>query len=166
LDTPARIHTLSGMRRLLAALLTLAGTVGVVFATMRPWQGDRTALDLALRDVFTTGEDVGGANLFTSLALPMLVGALVGLLGMLVRARVPLLLAFVACLVPTGMWALQARVGTFEIPDLRMGFTYAVAATAAFLLAALVLPGPQRAAAPAPADESPKKGRWPLKPLD
>ncbi|OZM73605.1 hypothetical protein CFN78_08730 [Amycolatopsis antarctica] len=147
------------MRRFLAALFTLAGAVAAVVATLRPWQGERTASDLALRDLFGTGDEVGPANLFGSLALPLLAGAIVGLLGMLLRKRFPLVLAFLACLVPTALWAIRASDGAFHVPGVGLGFVCAAGATAAFLLAATGLPG--RAAPAAPAEgETPAAGRW------
>lgn len=147
------------MRRFLAALLTLVGAVAVVFATMRPWQDDRTATDLALRDLFATVEP-GEVNLLTSVAVALLAGALLGLLGMLVRARVSLVLAFLCCAVPTGAWGYQASVGAFEIPGVGAGFAGAGVATGAFLLAAIALPGRRRAVDPAKAERPGRAGKF------
>ncbi|RZQ63526.1 hypothetical protein [Amycolatopsis suaedae] len=146
------------MRYLLALLLTLLGSGGLVLGMFRSWREDRSASDFALRDVFTQSPTTTEAGFFTSVAVLLLAAVVVGLFGALVRSRVLLGLATLAALVPTGLWALQAADGTFEIPGLRDGFTNAAAGAGLLLLATVVTALRRRRAAEPAAETEPAPG--------
>lgn len=147
------------MRRFLAALSTVAGAVALVVATMRPWLGERTAVELSLPALFGGTEPAGGPGVLASVAVPLIAGALLAVLGMLVRRKALLALAFLAGLVPVAGWLWRLAGDEGARATMGAGFPYAAGAVVALLLAALLLPGGTADSGTESASK-PRKGRF------
>jgi hypothetical protein len=69
----------------MAWLLGLAGLAAVGYGTFRPWHDGRAATDLPIADLFS-GIHPEPAALLTSMAVPLLLGGLLALIGLLLSA--------------------------------------------------------------------------------
>ncbi|MGW1073784.1 hypothetical protein [Streptomyces sp. NPDC002537] len=139
------------LRNALGSLLALAGAVAAVWSPFRPWYAGRRGTDYGVRNLFrSVGVTGGHADLLGSLFAPMLVAALVALLGLLKRSRPLLAAAGVLVLGFTVLWAVrQGQVaGSLSIGDeghgLNAGGVTAFTAGCLLLLAAAVTPGGRR----------------------
>ena len=122
------------VRTLLAWLLGLAGAAAVGYGTFQPWRGGAAATALPLTDLFT-GERAGEANLITSIAVPLVVGTAIAVIGLLLSTTA--LRAGAAVLLITAIvWTV--RHGGFG--GLQLGYWNAAFGTLLVLVAASVKP--------------------------
>ncbi|GAA4421080.1 hypothetical protein GCM10023148_21440 [Actinokineospora soli] len=122
------------MRTLLAWLLGLAGAAAVGYGVFQPWRGGVAATGLPFTDLFS-GDGGSRADLIASIAVPLLVGAAVAVVGVVVSAGA--LRAGAAIVVITaGVWTL--RHGGFD--GLQLGYWNAAFGTLLLLVAAGVKP--------------------------
>ncbi|WP_206343880.1 hypothetical protein [Streptomyces mesophilus] len=148
---------MSRVRNVLGSILALAGAAAVVWSPFRAWYDGRLGRDYRIDELFSAdGVTDDKAQLFGSLFLPFLFVAIVTLVGVFVRSR--LLLAF-AGIVAMGFAVLwMVRVGQAEGSlsvdadgnGLDVGAGSAFVGGAMILLAALIMSGRSRRAAPAP----------------
>lgn len=143
------------VRFVLAALFALIAVVGVVVGCSKPWQAGHHASDLALADLVTSTPAHATPNWFASIALTLVASAVLAAVGVMARWRLLVVLGWLVCVVPVGLWALRAVDDELVIPDMQAGFTNAAMAAGALLLTALVLPRRHsRHAESEPEDES------------
>lgn len=122
------------MRTLLAWLLGIAGIAAVGYGTFKPWHDGRTAAELPMADLFA-GIQAEPAALIASLAVPLLVGGAVALVGLLLSTTALRVGSVVLLAVVLG-WFL--RFGGFD--GLQVGFWNAAFGTLLVLVAAAVKP--------------------------
>ncbi|GAA1963197.1 hypothetical protein [Amycolatopsis minnesotensis] len=128
------------VRFVLAVLFALIAVTGVVVGCSKPWQDGHHASDLALADLVTSNPSHTTPNWFASIALTLVASVVLAAMGVLARWRLLVVLGWLVCVVPVGLWALRAVDDELVIPDMQAGFTNAAMAAGALLLTALVLP--------------------------
>lgn len=147
------------LRNAIGSLVALAGVVAIVWSPFRPWYGDRRGKDYLVVDLFRAGGVTGDhARLVSSLLAPMLITALVTLMGLVLRSRLLVGLTGLVVLALTVLWAVRQgqAAGSLTVgargEGLNTGVATAAVGGAALLLAALVMPGrrPRHADAFAP----------------
>ncbi|SPE56102.1 hypothetical protein SNS2_2840 [Streptomyces netropsis] len=154
------------LRNAIGYLVALAGVVAVVWSPFRPWYDDRRGKDYLVVDLFRADGVTGDhARLAGSLFAPMLITALVTLMGLVLRSRLLVGLTGLVIIALTVLWAVRQgqAAGSLTVgargEGLNTGVATAAVGGAALLLAALVMPGrrPRHADAfaPAPIPEPP-----------
>lgn len=95
------------VRYLFAVPLTVVGAIGATIGLIRPWQDGRSAADLALHDLFADGPPDTSPGFVASIALPLLAGVVVAVLGLLMRRKALVALGWLVCAFPPdcGRWA-------------------------------------------------------------
>ncbi|KRV50038.1 hypothetical protein AQ490_17590 [Wenjunlia vitaminophila] len=86
-------------------LLALVAAAAVIVSAFRPWYAGRDGSDIRVGDLFDTMTTARPDNLMVSLFLPLLVGAVLAVLGALLRSRTVLLLAALVALATAALWA-------------------------------------------------------------
>ncbi|MFI8941282.1 hypothetical protein [Streptomyces syringium] len=161
------------LRNAIGSLVALAGVVAIVWSPFRPWYGDRRGKDYLAVDLFRADGVTGDhARLVSSLLAPMLITALVTLMGLVLRSRLLVGLTGLVVLALTVLWAVRQgqAAGSLTVgargEGLNTGVATAAVGGAALLLAALVMPGrrPRHADAfaPAPIPEPPPSAYEPI----
>ncbi|MFI1255789.1 hypothetical protein ACH4U6_18700 [Streptomyces netropsis] len=153
------------LRNAIGSLVALAGVVAVVRSPFRPWYGDRRGKDYLVVDLFRADGVTGDhARLVSSLFAPMLITAIVTLMGLVLRSRLLVGLTGLVVLGLTVLWAVRQgqAAGSLTVGARGEGLNTGVAAAAAggalLLLASVVMPRRPRhsgAFAPAPTPEPP-----------
>ncbi|MEU2514860.1 hypothetical protein [Streptomyces syringium] len=147
------------LRNAIGSLVALAGVVAIVWSPFRPWYGDRRGKDYLVVDLFRADGVTGDhARLVSSLLAPLLITALVTLMGLVLRSRLLVGLTGLVVLALTVLWAVRQgqAAGSLTVgargEGLNTGVATAAVGGAALLLAALVMPGrrPRHADAFAP----------------
>jgi hypothetical protein len=118
----------------MAWLLGLAGLAAVGYGTFRPWYDGRAATDLPIADLFS-GVHPEPASLAASMAVPVLLGGLLALVGLLLstaalRAGAAVLLLAVL------VWLIQYG----GVDGLQVGYWNAAFGTLLVLVSAAVKP--------------------------
>ncbi|MFF7575833.1 hypothetical protein ACFZBE_12700 [Streptomyces sp. NPDC008061] len=89
-----------GIRNTIGLILAVVGAAAALWAPFRSWYNGRLGHDFRVWELFTgAGVTNSGAGLFASMFLPLLVGAVVTLLGVVFRSR---LLVFIAGIITLG----------------------------------------------------------------
>lgn len=147
------------LRNAIGSLVALVGVVAIVWSPFRPWYGDRRGKDYLVVDLFRADGVTGDhARLVSSLLAPLLITALVTLMGLVLRSRLLVGLTGLVVLALTVLWAVRQgqAAGSLTVgargEGLNTGVATAAVGGAALLLAALVMPGrrPRHADAFAP----------------
>ncbi|MFF3643994.1 hypothetical protein [Streptomyces sp. NPDC002564] len=96
------------VRNVLGSVLALAGATAAVLSPFRAWYDGRHGRDFRLDELFSgAGVTDAGAELFGSLFLPFAFAALLTLVGVVLRARLPVALAGVLVLGFTVLWMVR-----------------------------------------------------------
>ncbi|GAA2061271.1 hypothetical protein GCM10009801_03480 [Streptomyces albiaxialis] len=134
------------IRNAVGSLLALLGAAAAVWSPFRSWYDGRLGRDFRIGQLFDSQGVTGdGASLMNGLFLPMLVAAVVTLLGLLLRSRLLVLLAGVLALGFTVLWMVRQGQAEGSLTagggGLDIGAGLGLAAGALLLLAALVMSG-------------------------
>lgn len=97
------------VRNTLGAVLAVIAAVAVVLSPFFDWYGEREGENIRWPELFTTGGGLTAADagLFTGLFLPMLVAAVVAVLGALLRSRLVVLAGGVIALGFVTLWMVR-----------------------------------------------------------
>ncbi|MCM2580492.1 hypothetical protein [Streptomyces meridianus] len=133
------------VRNLIGSLLAAAGATAAVWSPFRAWYDGRPGQDIRIQDLFG-GITTVDADLFTSMLLPMLAGALITLIGILLRSRAVVAVAGVVVLGFTVLWMVRQgqAVGSLTIGGtggVGIGAALAAGGGLLILLGALVMRG-------------------------
>ncbi|MEV4329757.1 hypothetical protein AB0K02_04330 [Streptomyces sp. NPDC049597] len=137
------------IRNVIGSILALAGATAAVWSPFRDWYDGRLGRDYRVQDLFTgiTGND---GPLLTSVLLPLAFGALIALVGVLLRSRLLVALAGLVVLGFTVLWMVRQgqAAGSLAIggdgPGLGTGAALAVGGGILLLVAAAVMRGRPR----------------------
>ncbi|MFG3259336.1 hypothetical protein [Streptomyces sp. NPDC048172] len=134
------------IRNALGSLLALVGAAAAVWSPFQPWYDGRHGRDFRIGQLFDSEGITGdGASLLNGLFLPMLVAAVVTLLGLLLRSRPLVLLAGVLTLGFTILWMVRQTQAEGSLTaggdGLDVGAGLAFGAGVLLLAAALVMRG-------------------------
>ncbi|MEU7485614.1 hypothetical protein [Streptomyces sp. NPDC042319] len=94
------------IRNVIGSLIALIGAAAAVWSPFRPWYDGRHGEDFRVADLFN-GITGTGADVMRSLVLPMLAGAVLTLLGVLLRSRLLVTLAGLVVLGFTVLWMVR-----------------------------------------------------------
>ncbi|WP_078888775.1 hypothetical protein [Streptomyces sclerotialus] len=94
------------IRNVIGSLIALIGAAAAVWSPFRPWYDGRHGEDFRVADLFS-GTLGTGADVMRSLLLPMLVAALVTLIGVVLRSRLLVTLAGLVVLGFTVLWMVR-----------------------------------------------------------
>ncbi|MFG3498040.1 hypothetical protein [Streptomyces sp. NPDC047928] len=134
------------VRNVTGAVLALVGATAAVWSPFRAWYDGRDGRDYRFSDLFG-GITATKADLWTSLLLPMVVAAVIAVLGLVLRSRLTVALAGVIVLGFTILWMVrqgQAEGGLAVNSDgsgLGLGVANAAGGGLLLLLAAAVMAG-------------------------
>ncbi|MBR7674168.1 hypothetical protein KDA82_14305 [Streptomyces daliensis] len=96
------------IRNILGSLLALIGATAAVWSPFRPWYDGRLGRDFRVDELFTgSGITGGAATPLSGMLLPMLVGALLTVVAVLLRAKSPAALAGLLVLGFTALWMVR-----------------------------------------------------------
>ncbi|MET9427268.1 MULTISPECIES: hypothetical protein [unclassified Streptomyces] len=138
------------MRNVIGSALALVGAAAAVWSPFRAWYDGRLGRDYRVADLFT-GITGTRSDLWMSILLPLAVGALVALVGIVTRSRALVGLAGLVVLGFTVLWMVrQAQVAdglAFDDPGsagVGWGVVIALVGGALLLLGAAVMRGRPR----------------------
>lgn len=94
------------VRNVIGSLIALIGAAAAVWSPFRPWYDGRHGADIRVADLFN-GITGSGADVMRSLLLPMLAGAVLTLIGVLLRSRLLVTLAGLVVLGFTVLWMVR-----------------------------------------------------------
>jgi len=106
------------VRTLVAWVLGLVGAAAAGYGLTRPWFEDRVGTSIPLTDLFG-GVERESASLLMSMAVPVGIGLILAILGLL-RSSVLLRVGAGISALAVVIWVLQARQAV-DIADLRSG---------------------------------------------
>ncbi|WP_052864908.1 hypothetical protein [Streptomyces niger] len=137
------------IRNVIGSLIALIGAAAAVWSPFRPWYDGRHGEDIRVADLFSgfNGISGAGADVMRSLLLPMLVGALLTLLGIVLRSRLLVTLAGLVVLGFTVLWMVRQGQAAGGLTagsggrGLGVGVAAAVGGGILLLLAALMMSG-------------------------
>ncbi|MFD9542433.1 hypothetical protein [Streptomyces sp. NPDC060022] len=97
-----------GIRNTIGLVLAVVGAAAAVWAPFRSWYNGRLGHDFRVWELFTgAGVTDSGAGLFASMFLPLLVGAVLTVLGVVFRSRLLVLIAGVITLGFAVLWMVR-----------------------------------------------------------
>lgn len=97
-----------GIRNTVGVILALVGAAAALWAPFRSWYNGRLGHDFRVWELFTgAGVTNSAAGLFASMFLPLLVGAIVTLLGVIFRSRLLVLVAGIITLGFAILWMVR-----------------------------------------------------------
>lgn len=97
-----------GIRNTVGLILAVSGAAAALWAPFRSWYNGRLGHDFRVWELFTgAGVTNSGAGLFASMFLPLLVGAIVTLLGVVFRSRLLVLVAGIITLGFAILWMVR-----------------------------------------------------------
>ncbi|MFF8845899.1 hypothetical protein ACF08N_24800 [Streptomyces sp. NPDC015127] len=137
------------IRNVIGSILALAGATAAVWSPFRDWYDGRHGRDYRVQDLFNgiTGTD---GPLLTSVLLPLAFGALITLLGVLLRSRLLVALSGLIVLGFTVLWMVRQgqAAGSLTVGGDGAGLGTGVALVAGggvlLLVAAVVMSGRRR----------------------
>jgi hypothetical protein len=123
-------------RNLIGSLLALIAAAAAVYSTFVPWFGARNGNDFRLEDLLWNGITQTSSGLWVSLFLPMLVAAILTLVGVVLRWRT--LVAFAGLIVAgfTVLWLVREGIA---LGTLSVGATGVINRGVAFALGSSLL---------------------------
>ncbi|MGW0908543.1 hypothetical protein [Streptomyces sp. NPDC002853] len=97
-----------GIRNTIGLILAALGAAAALWAPFRSWYDGRLGRDFRIWELFTgAGVTDSGAGLFASMFLPLLVGAVLTLLGVVFRSRLLVLIAGIITLGFAILWMVR-----------------------------------------------------------
>ena len=132
-------------RNLFGSVLAAIGAAAAVWSPFRAWYNGRPGEDIRVQDLFG-GITTVDADLFTSMLLPMAAGALITLIGILLRSRAVVAVGGVVVLGFTVLWMVRQgqAVGSLTIGGtggVGIGVALAAGGGLLILLGSLVMRG-------------------------
>ncbi|WP_016906576.1 hypothetical protein [Streptomyces xiaopingdaonensis] len=139
------------VRYMVGSLIALVGAAAAVRSPFRDWYAGAPGRDIGWYDLFTPTGPTGGAGLFGGLFLPMLVAAVLVVLGVVLRLRTPVVAGGVVTLGVTILWMVRQALATTDGLTLGgngvgIGTAAALAGGVVVLLGAAVMHGRRRLA--------------------
>lgn len=139
------------VRYMVGSLIALVGAAAAIRSPFRDWYGGVPGRDTGWYDLFTPTGPTGGAGLFGGLFLPMLVAAVLVVLGVVLRLRTPVVAGGVVALGITILWMVRQALATTDGLTLGgsgvgIGTAAALAGGVVILLGAAVMHGRRRLA--------------------
>ncbi|WP_425428453.1 hypothetical protein [Streptomyces violens] len=134
------------VRNVLGSLIALVGAAAAVWSPFRPWYDGRHGEDFRIADLFS-GITGSGADVMRSLLLPMLVAAVLTLIGVVLRSRLVVTLAGLVVLGFTVLWMVRQgqAAGSLTVGSggsgLGVGVAVALGGGVLLLLGALLMSG-------------------------
>lgn len=119
------------------AILALVGAVGVTASAYLDWAADRTPQDMPLDRLFQTSVSEPPSSYWTSVAVPLAIVTVLGVLGLILRSRVMLTVAWLVGLATLVLWVVMNLADDsvdFAIGDLGTGFWVCLAGLAVMLV--------------------------------
>lgn len=97
-----------GIRNTIGIVLAVVGAAAALWAPFRSWYNGRVGHDFRVWELFTgAGVTDSGAGLFASMFLPLLVGAVLAVLGVVFRSRLLVLTAGIVTLGFAILWMVR-----------------------------------------------------------
>ncbi|MEU0099665.1 hypothetical protein [Streptomyces sp. NPDC006267] len=97
-----------GIRNTIGIILAVVGAAAALWAPFRSWYNGRVGRDFRVWELFTgAGVTDSGAGLFASMFLPLLVGAVLAVLGVVFRSRLLVLSAAIITLGFAILWMVR-----------------------------------------------------------
>ncbi|MFC9032040.1 hypothetical protein [Streptomyces arboris] len=97
-----------GIRNTMGLILAVVGAAAALWAPFRSWYSGRLGRDFRVWELFTgAGVTDSGAGLFASMFLPLLVGAVLAVLGVVFRSRLLVLAAGIITLGFAILWMVR-----------------------------------------------------------
>ena len=126
-------------RRVAGAFLALLGAVGVTASAYLNWFGDQTPETAPLDRLFQSGVTEQASSYWTSVALPLALVTVVTVVGVVLRSRLVLLVAWLIGAATLVLFVVQQANDTagFAIGDLQTGVWVALAGLLVMLLGVL-----------------------------
>ncbi|MGW0860392.1 hypothetical protein [Streptomyces sp. NPDC002690] len=137
------------IRNVLGSVIALAGAAAAVLSPFRDWYDGRPGRDYRVRDLFE-GITTTSSGVMLSLFLPLLVAAVLTLVGVVLRSRLVVALAGVVTLGFTVLWMVRQGQATGSLtvdPDgsgLQWGVALALGGGILMLIGSLVMSGRRR----------------------
>ncbi|MDQ1010134.1 hypothetical protein QFZ82_004619 [Streptomyces sp. V4I23] len=137
------------IRNVIGSILALAGATAAVWSPFRDWYDGRHGRDYRVQDLFL-GITGSGGPLLTSVLLPLAFGALIALLGVLLRSRLLVALSGLVVLGFTVLWMVRQgqAAGSLTVggdgAGLGTGVALAAGGGVLLLVAAVVMSGRRR----------------------
>ncbi|MEV0602811.1 hypothetical protein AB0I82_26440 [Streptomyces sp. NPDC050315] len=134
------------VRNVIGSLIALIGAAAAVWSPFRPWYDGRHGEDIRIADLFN-GITGSGADVMRSLLLPMLVAAVLTLIGVVLRSRLVITLAGLVVLGFTILWMVRQgqAAGSLTVGNggrgLGLGVAVALGGGVLLLLGALLMRG-------------------------
>ncbi|NWF27934.1 hypothetical protein HW130_16955 [Streptomyces sp. PKU-EA00015] len=134
------------IRNVIGSILALAGAAAAVWSPFRAWYDGRHGRDYRVQDLFIGITGTGGP-LPTSVLLPLAFGALIALLGVLLRSRLLVALSGLVVLGFTALWMVRQGLAAGSLTvggdgaRLGTGVALAVGGGVLLLVAAVVMSG-------------------------
>ncbi|MER7397093.1 hypothetical protein ABT381_16485 [Streptomyces sp. NPDC000151] len=134
------------VRNVIGSLIALIGAAAAVWSPFRPWYDGRHGADIRIADLFN-GITGSGADVMRSLLLPMLVAAVLTLIGVVLRSRLTVTLAGLVVLGFTILWMVRQGQAAGSLTagnggrGLGLGVAVALGGGVLLLLAALLMSG-------------------------
>ncbi|MFC6067716.1 hypothetical protein [Streptomyces ochraceiscleroticus] len=134
------------VRNVIGSLIALIGAAAAVWSPFRPWYDGRHGADIRIADLFN-GITGSGADVMRSLLLPMLVAAVLTLIGVVLRSRLVITLAGLVVLGFTVLWMVRQgqAAGSLTVGSggrgLGLGVAVALGGGVLLLLGALLMRG-------------------------
>jgi len=130
-------------RRVAGAFLALLGAVGVTAGAYLNWFGDRTPETTPLDRLFQSGVAEQASSYWTSVALPLALVTVVAVVGVILRSRIVLVVAWLIGAATLVLFVVQQANDTpgFSIGDLQTGVWVAFAGLLVMLLGVLSMGG-------------------------
>lgn len=126
--------------RPIAAVLAFLASLGIGFSAYLDWLDDRAPRDIPIRRLI---DDVGGTapSYWRSLALPIAIASVVGVLGVLLRSRGLLAVAFLGAAGTFGWWLLREADlrDDLEVGDFQVGVWVLLGSLVVLLLSGIAL---------------------------
>ncbi|MFP1626439.1 hypothetical protein ACLB9X_14970 [Streptomyces sp. 5K101] len=154
------------IRNFIGSILALVGATAAVWSPFRDWYDGRHGRDYRVQDLFTgiTGTD---GPLLTSVLLPLAVGALITLVGVVLRSRLLVAVSGLVVLGFTVLWMVRQgqAAGSLAVggdgAGLGIGVALAAGGGLLLLVAAVVMSGRPRRGAYEETHAPPEEDRGP-----
>ncbi|MFJ4969934.1 hypothetical protein [Streptomyces sp. NPDC088755] len=155
-----------GIRNTIGLVLAVVGAAAALWAPFRSWYSGRLGREFRVWELFTgAGVTDSGAGLFASMFLPLLVGAVLTVLGVMFRSRLMVLIAGIVTLGFAILWMVRqgqaegSLTVTGDSAGLGSGVGLALAGGLLMLIGSAVMGGRERRAVRKARDEREQRER-------
>ena len=145
------------VRRTLGALIGAVGALGVAASAYLDWFAGRMPTEIPLQRLFDTEVSGAAGSYWTSMAAPLALAGVIGVIGGLVRSRLVITLAGVVGLATLVLWILLQAIDLspqdLRASDYEVGLWVCVASLAVLAGGVLLMGSPDRRAESSPTEE-------------